>query len=175
MKRMLVLVLALASTISLSAESGSGFGLGIGGTAMVFPFMETTPVGLGGMVSASLPRVPLHISLGGLALGEVYVVSLSADYLFLQRRGAGMIGWYLGAGILAQALIHPDDLDVVPWFGIRAPLGVQVWPLKSGKLEVFGEIAPAWAPLIYDVELGAFEFTGLLILVQPSLGLRYWF
>jgi hypothetical protein len=175
MKRALVMVLALASAITLFAEPGPGFGIGVGGTVMVFPLMESAPVGFGGMVSASFAGVPLQISLGGLSVGEVYFVSASADYLFLRQRGSGIFGWYLGVGILAQAMIHPDDLDVAPWLGIRAPLGVQVWPLKSGKLEVFGEFAPAWVPLAYDVESAAFEFTGLLILLQPTLGLRYWF
>jgi len=175
MKHLLVVLFAVLVTVGLFAQSGERFGIGIGGVSMVLAIGEKAPLGIGGVLTAGLSRVPLRFGLSGISIGEVFFASLSADYLLLQSRGQGAFGWYLGAGLVGHVMIHPDDFDMEPWLGIRLPLGIRIRTLKSGRLEVYGEVCPEWTPLIYDNEESEFDFSPKMIVIEPSLGVRYWF
>jgi hypothetical protein len=175
MKHLLVLLLAVLSAVGLFAESGEHFGIGVGGVSMVLAIGEKAPPGFGGVLTAGLSRIPLRFRLSGIAIGEVFFASLAADYLFNQSRSESAFGWYFGAGVVGHVMIHPDDLDMAPWIGVRLPLGIRIRTLKSGRLEVYGEVAPEWVPLIFDADESSFEFVLQAIIIEPLLGVRYWF
>jgi len=175
MKHLLVLFFAVLVTVGLFAQSGECFGIGIGGVSMILALGEKAPPGFGGVLTAGFSRVPLRFALSGIAIGEVYFASLAADYLLLQSRGQDAFGWYLGAGIVGHVMIHPDDFDMEPWLGIRLPLGIRIRTMKSGRLELYGEVCPEWTPFIYDNEESDFYFSPKIVVIEPSLGVRYWF
>jgi len=171
MKKLLIAILLVAAAGCLFAESGSGFAVGAGATGLDFLVNPLEVYGFGAVVSVDIPGVPLRFGLSAFDFIGMPLFALSVDYLLVERRGAGVFGWYAGVGELVQMLI--DSGEVVSWLGVRVPLGIRAWPTKNGRLEMFFELAPAWMPFVFESD--GFSFVWQYFWAQPSLGMRYWF
>jgi hypothetical protein len=171
MKKLLVGILLVAAAGCLFAESGSGFAVGAGATALDLLASPLDAYGFGAVVSVDVPGVPLRFGLSAFDFIGMPLFALSVDYLLVERRGAGLIGWYAGVGELVLMLI--DSGEVVSWLGVRVSLGIRAWPAKDGRLEVFFELAPAWTPFVFESD--GFSFWWQYFWAQPSLGMRYRF
>ncbi|TFG87409.1 MAG: hypothetical protein E4H17_03395 [Gemmatimonadales bacterium] len=165
MKRIAVLVmvglLVFAADI-FALKSTPDFGIGAELTSTNF-----NTVGV--MATIHIPGVPLFIGLGanfveGLSGGTE--MTTTVDYWLLHNNiGTGYFSWYFGLGGYGVLGFNPT------WtaFGVRVPIGLQIWPLNNEKLEVFLELAPAWVPLYGGAfDPGKFQ-------AQVALGFRLWY
>jgi hypothetical protein len=158
MRKVTVIACAILMIVATGSFALGGDGLAIGGeTAINFGGTGGMPVG--GMLLIHLPSFPLMLGIG---VSSAPAVGLTADYWFANG-ASGIIGWYVGAGAYMRIDLRPNSFA----FGARLPIGLQLWPLKAGHLELFIEAAPAvgvrFVPTSFDWHL------------QAALGLRYWF
>jgi len=160
MKRCIILVL-----VGLMAMSGAAFarssGFAIGAEASSQDFN-----GWGGRFVFHLPRVPVYFGVGGIVQPGGLNLDFTADYWFTRGDLSVAFDYYVGLGGYL-ALAGSNQLS---WeLGARLPLGLQIWPLREGILEIFFEIAPVWIPFSNN---GASPLT---FAVQPAIGFRLWF
>lgn len=160
MKVLVLVCLVAAAAQGFALKSTPDFAIGA----------EVTDVNLsslGAMLTLHIPGIPLFIAFGGDFYNEQSgQVELTATIDFwLLHSTEGYINFYLGLGLYGAMTTD------AAWFaaGLRLPLGIQVWPLNSEKLEMFLEVAPAWVPIYgRGPDWGVFE-------AQLALGLRFWF
>jgi hypothetical protein len=164
MKRIAILVL-----IGLLAVAASGFTLmstpdfGIGVSITTINFDR-----IGAMLNFHIPKVPLMNAIGFNWVGDpgAFELAVWSDYWLLHRPlGKGYFSWYLGLGGTLIVEFDPTLFGL----GIRLPIGLQIWPAKTERLEVFVEMAPAWVPLWES------EFVPTNFKLQGALGVRLWF
>ncbi len=119
----------------------------------------------GGRIVFHIPKVPLYFGVGAASNAGTLAVDATVDYWLAHGRLSGILDGYIGLGGYASLATSGSAQFAV---GARLPLGLQIWPLKSGLLEIFLEVAPAWIPLT-DAGLSALTFE-----LQPALGFRIW-
>jgi hypothetical protein len=158
----LVLVGLLAITAGgFALKSTPDFGMGAELTNVNFGTV-------GAMLTVHIPLIPLFIGIGGDFFGGLsggMELTSTLDFWLLHNPiGGGFISWYLGLGAYGVLGINPI------WYalGVRLPIGLQIWPMDSERLEVFLELAPAWVPL-YGGSFDPFKFQA-----QVALGARIW-
>jgi hypothetical protein len=122
---------------------------------------------IGAMLTVHIPGIPLFIAFGADFYNELsgqIELTATIDFWLLHSSG-GFLNFYLGLGLYGAMSVDAR------WFaaGLRLPLGLQIWPLNSEKLEMFLEVAPAWVPFYAtDWQWATFQ-------AQLALGLRFWF
>ena len=169
MRRILVLAF-----VGLLAVAAGGFALKSTPDFAIGAELTTINFGTGGgMLTLHIPQVPLYFGLGANFLGGLpggLELAATVDYWLLHRPiGTGYFSWYLGLGGYGALAFDPSWLAL----GIRLPIAIQFWPLKSERLEVFLEGAPAWVPITNGGSSGGFDFGNFQ--AQVALGFRFWF
>ena len=120
----------------------------------------------GGRFVFHLPKIPLYWAIGATSNAGAVAADLTLDYWLAHGHLSGMLDYYVGlGGYFAVATAGNFDFAA----GARLPLGLQIWPLKGGVLEIFLEIAPAWIPL------SSAGLSPLTFELQPAIGFRLWF
>lgn len=142
MKKLLALIACLALLAGVPAFAAGPAGLtGIG----VYGSIGSTNGAVGGGVGlslkwASFPVVGLQYDFSADRFGA------SADYYVIDAEGIGSsLSYFLGAGLYAGVANGSFD------FGLRIPLGLQLWPVR--KLELY--LSPILSiPLVPTVTVG---------------------
>jgi hypothetical protein len=162
MKRVLVVVLVLLLGFSASSAFAARSGFAIGAE---FTFTNWFG-GYGGMLTFHLPKFPVIFGLGGFFGNNAANLVLTADWWLTNGHLVGILDYYIGLGLYTNILFADPAFFAL---GARLPLGLQIWPLGNGLLELFIEIAPAWIPI---------TSTGIVVAsfdLQGGLGFRIWF
>ena len=159
MKKSVLLALLCLTAFSTAAFArDSGFAIGAEAASEDFN-------GWGGRFVFHFPRVPLYFGIGGIADPNGFAVDFTADYWFTHSHMSGMLDYYVGlGGYLAFATYSQAAFAL----GARLPIGLQIWPLRGGVLEIFLEIAPAWIPI------SSSAISPLTFQLQPAIGFRIW-
>ncbi|HVP19383.1 MAG TPA: hypothetical protein VMU36_10330 [Spirochaetia bacterium] len=161
MKRNAILIIVGLLTLSTTAFAKDS-GIAIGAEAASTDFN-----GWGGRFVFHIPRVPLYFGVGAILNPDNTAVDFTVDYWFNRGNLSGMLDYYVGLGGYLALASASNQLSFD--LGARLPIGLQIWPLRGGVLEIFLEIAPAWIP-ISSSALSALTFQ-----VQPAIGFRIWF
>ena len=156
-------VLVIAGLIALSAAAfakDSGFAIGAEAAS------SENFNGWGGRFVFHIPRVPIYFGIGGFSDSNGFSVDATADYWFAHNQLSGMLDYYVGlGGYFALATGNQSEFAL----GARLPIGLQIWPLREGVLEIFLEVAPAWVPITNSA------VSPLTFQLQPAIGFRIWF
>jgi hypothetical protein len=157
-KAFMILVGLLALSTAAFAKD-SGFAIGAEAASENFN-------GWGGRFVFHIPRVPLYFGIGGIVNADGTALDFTMDYWFAHSRLSRMLDYYVGlGGYLALASASNQASFAL---GARLPIGLQIWPLREGVLEIFLEIAPAWIPI------SSSALSPLTFEAQPAIGFRLW-
>ncbi len=159
MKKKTLVVIVVLLALSTAAYARSGFAIGAEASSSNF-------AGWGGRFVFHFPRVPLYFGIGGIVNPSGTALDFTMDYWFAHDHLSGMLDYYVGLG--AYLAVASSGNQGAFALGARLPLGLQIWPLREGVLEIFLEIAPAWIP----ISSGA--VSPLVFEVQPAIGFRIW-
>jgi hypothetical protein len=156
-KKVFVLALALSvftifNASAFTAAIGGEFGLPIGGS---LPDSSA-------LLSFRVPKVPVVFGLGAYIPknGENGSFALMADWWLAQGNLVSFINYYVGPGVFVGIGNNSE-------FGIRVPVGLNVFPVKP--LELFVEFAPA----VTLLAPGAISIPNWSL--QTGFGFRFWF
>lgn len=122
--------------------------------------------GWGGRFVFHIPRVPLYFAIGAILNPGNTALDFTMDYWFTQAHLSGMLDYYVGLGGYLALASASNQLSFA--LGARLPIGLQIWPLREGVLEIFLEIAPAWVPITSSA------LSPLTFQAQPAIGFRIW-
>ena len=130
---------SLMATVILFIAASSSFAAGKVTAVGIFgSFMGSTTGSTGGGIGLSIkmgsfPVLGLQYNLAGAGS-----MALSCDYYLVDSEAvAGPLTWFLGVGAFGGISFESgSSFD----FGLRAPIGLQLWPIK--KCEFYGSLVP---------------------------------
>ncbi len=158
-KKTLIVVVGLLALSTAAFARDSGFAIGAEASSSNFN-------GWGGRFVFHFPSVPLYFAIGGIVNPGGTALDFTMDYWFTRGHLSGMLDYYVGlGGYLALASASNQASFAL---GARLPIGLQIWPLRGGVLEIFLEVAPAWIPI------SSSAVSPLVFEVQPAIGFRIW-
>ncbi|MFP4364724.1 MAG: hypothetical protein ACLFR1_12760 [Spirochaetia bacterium] len=154
MKKILVLTVLLFLFVSFQSFAL----IGIGGAFAIDPIGSAIP---GAALSIQYPDLAPFLLGVGFSIGsDTFQIGLTGDYWFVKDALAGALSYYVGLGGYLQ---YAGAMD----FGLRVPVGIQIWPLNP--LELFVEVAPSVGIVLSDPIV--FPNWG----IQGAFGFRFWF
>lgn len=175
MKKVLVILAVVSITLGMATEKvhaqyakGGSIGFALtGGFA--------SGGGFGGVITFSVPKVPLMFGVNGGIWGSGFNVNLSGDWWALNPQlgtlGSAPVYLYFGPGIYLG--LNVDNKDLGFNLGIRAPLGFTFLVDKSKKWEVYVELAPGVN--VINVWNNNIKNDWFYFAFSSRLGFRYWF
>ena len=155
MKRVILIALILAvfaGGIGFAAHNGFSIG-----AAFYFGWAESATA-QGAALCLKFPTVPIMFGFSAV-FGTPLIIGITADWWLFQTHLVGPVDLYIGPGLFLRI----DTGWAQPYFGIRIPVGFQIFIVKA--FEIFLE--PALAIQIVP----NFPQFGL----QASIGFRFWF
>jgi hypothetical protein len=147
----IALLFSILMTGSLFAQH-TGWSIG---AAFYFGFADNASA-TGAMLCVKFPTVPIMFGLSAV-FGTPLAFGITADWWLFQTHLVGPVELYIGPGLFFRIA------DTYPYFGIRIPVGFQIFIVKA--FEIFLE--PALAIQIVP----NFPTFGL----QACIGFRFWF
>lgn len=152
----IILVVFILSVLAV----GNGFAANNGwsiGAGFYFGFANSASAE-GAMLDLKFPGLPVMFGFSAV-FGSPLIIGITADWWLFQTHLVGPVDLYIGPGLFLRI----DTGFAQPYFGIRVPVGFQIFIVKA--FEIYFEPAIAFQ-IVPDFPTLGF---------QASVGFRFWF